>query len=77
MPNEISPEERERRSVEFKRFLATVKKEHEHEMSGLNPNELAVINFNDNKYSLRIHEKVNAGIRKIIYAKWLDLFPQV
>jgi len=45
-------------------------------MSGLNPNELAVINFNNNKYSLRIHEKVNAGIRKIIYAKWLDLFPQ-
>ena len=77
MTNEISKEEREKKAVEFKRFLAKIKKEHQHELRALNPNELAVINFNNNTYSLRIHEKINAGVRKIIYAKWLDLFPHI
>ena len=76
MTNEINKEEREKKSIEFRRFLAKIKEEHQHELRELHPNELAVINFDNNTYSLRIHEKVNAGIRKMIYARWLDLFPQ-
>jgi hypothetical protein len=48
MTNEISKEEGEKKSLEFKRFLAKVKEEHQHELRELNPNELAVINLNNN-----------------------------
>ena len=75
MANQFSDDQNQKRLLAFKQFLAKIKEEHPGELRDLKAGELAMFEIQNNVPTLRIHGKINAAIRKIIHAKWVELFP--
>ena len=74
MTNQLSDDQAQKKIMAFKGFLAKIKEEHSSELRELKASELALVEIQNNTPTLRIHGKINAGIRKIIHAKWVELF---
>jgi len=77
MTNQFSEEQSKERLVAFKEFLGKIKEQHPNELRELKSTELALFDYQNNTPILRIHVKINAALRKIIHAKWMELFPAV
>ena len=75
MTNQFSDDQHTKRLLAFRGFLAKIKEEHPNELRELKANELALFEFQNNTPTLRIHAKINAALRRIIHAKWTELFP--
>ena len=77
MTNQFSDDQSKKRLLAFKEFLARIKAEHPNELNELKASELALFDFQNNTPTLRIHGKINAALRRIIHAKWTELFPAI
>ena len=77
MTNQFNDDQSKEKFSAFREFLAKIKKEHPNELRGLSSTELALFDFQNNVPTLRIHGKINAALRKIIHAKWMELFPKI
>ena len=77
MSTQFNDDQSKEKLSAFKEFLSKLKKEHPNELRELNSSDLALFDFQNNIPTLRIHAKINAGLRKIIHAKWTELFPRV
>ena len=75
MTNQFSDDQQKKRLIVFREFLRKIKEEHPNELKELKSTELALFDFQNNTPALRIHAKINAALRKIIHAKWMELFP--
>ena len=75
MTNNFSDAQNKERLLAFREFLGKIKQDHPNELKELKTSELAMFEFQNNAPILRIHAKINAALRKIIYAKWMELFP--
>ena len=75
MTSHTNEEQNQKRLTAFKGFLAKIKEEHPNELRELKASELAMFEIQNNTPTLRIHGKINAAIRRIIHAKWMELFP--
>jgi len=73
--NNFSDDQNKERLLAFKEFLGKIKREHPNELKELKSTEMAMFEFQNNAPILRIHAKINAALRKIIHAKWKELFP--
>jgi hypothetical protein len=75
MTNQFSDDQNKEKLLAFRKFLGKMKEEHSNELRELQATELALYDIQNNTPTLRIHAKVNAALRKIIHAKWMELFP--
>ena len=77
MTNQLSDDQSKERLLAFKAFLGKIKEDHPNELKELKSTELALFDFRNNTPTLRIHAKIDAALRRIIHAKWMELFPAV
>jgi len=75
MTNQFTDDQNQAKLLAFRGFLAKIKEEHPNELRQLKASELALFEVQNNTPTLRIHGKIDAALRKIIYAKWLEFFP--
>ena len=75
MANELSDDQHKKTLLAFRAFLKKIKEDHPYELRELKSTELALFEIQNNTPTLRIHAKVDAALRRIIHAKWIELFP--